>query len=95
MSSRPVSSTAIRTAARTRSSSRTSVAIAWARPPLAVMAATVSSSVPGVDDGSAAVERATHTTSIPRAANVLASAAPIPLLAPVTSATCPSNIRLI
>src|SRR5262245_16635444 len=71
--------------------SRMSPRIATARPPSASIAATVSRSVPGTPSGAWSRLRATAATRAPSDARRLAIAAPIPRLAPVTSATFPSQ----
>src|SRR5262249_36779563 len=62
-----------------------------ASPPAAAMRASVSSSVPGIGCGCAAVERAAHATRAPACASASAVAAPTPRLAPVTRATFPER----
>src|SRR5690349_15145346 len=80
MSSRPSSPTAARTAALAWSRSLTS---AWiARPPISPTSAS-----------SRSLRRATTATVAPSAASARAVASPMPLLAPVTSATVPSSLR--
>src|SRR5579875_21693 len=84
-SSRPYLSTAASTRSRTEPASDTSARTAAAWPPRA--------SIRFATDSRAAASRAARTTAAPAAANASAVAAPIPLLAPATSATCPSSGR--
>lgn len=84
-------STVHATIASTWAGSARLVGTATARPPSASMRATVSSSVPGVRWGAEAVDRAAHATLAPAAASAIATAAPTPREAPVTSATFPQR----
>ena len=80
-SRRPNTVTAWSTTSRIDATSVTSAPTASARPPRAWM--------PSATALSAVVSRAARTTAAPAAANASAVAAPIPLLAPATSATRP------
>jgi len=80
------SSTALANLAMLSVSIRSSGAIV-AVPPAAWIASSTCSSAPAV--------RAVRMTCAPSAASALAVAAPIPRLAPVTSASWPSNLLVI
>src|SRR5829696_8399037 len=86
-SSRPSSATARSTAAIAWPWSVTSVSTATARPPSAAIAATSASS--------RSVRRAATATAAPCPASARAAASPMPLLAPVTSATVPSSVSVM
>src|SRR5215210_2716820 len=84
-SSDPNSPTALQTIASTEPLSETSVSTARAAPPEAEISRRKSSSLPTALEAS--------TTEAPRAASSMAVASPMPLDAPVTTATLPLKVR--
>ena len=91
MSTGPSCSTTVATS-RSRSagllrSTPTPIAV----PPPAVMAATVSGTVPASGEAPSDMVRAATATAAPAAANRWAISAPMPRLPPVTMATLPSS----
>ena len=83
-----------RAVATSRSRSAASARLAWiatARPPVEVIASTVSLMEPGSRGSVACVVRAVTATAAPASAKRCAIAAPMPRLAPVTIATLPER----